>query len=141
MAKVLIVDDQQSILDVLSIMLKREGYEVLTALSGEEALDIVRNDTIDLAIADLKMTPMDGIGVLEGIKGIDPEIVVVMMTAYASIQTAIDAMKKALSSTSSSLSRWTSFAFWFSEAWTRSPLSGRIGISSSRFSRSTPSTG
>jgi len=94
MAKVLIVDDQQSILDVLSIMLKREGYEVLTALSGEEALDIVRNDAIDLAIADLKMIPMDGITVLEGIKEIDPEIVVVMMTAYASIETAIDAMKK-----------------------------------------------
>lgn len=93
-AKILIVDDQQSILDVLSIMFKREGYEVFTALSGPEALDVVRNDSVDLAIADIKMMPMDGIAVLEGIKEIDPEIVVVMMTAYASIQTAIDAMKK-----------------------------------------------
>ena len=94
MAKVLIVDDQQSILDVLSIMLKREGYEVLTALSGEEAIEVVRNDSIDLAITDLKMVPVDGIGVLEEIKKIDSEVAVIVMTAYASIQTAIDAMKK-----------------------------------------------
>jgi DNA-binding NtrC family response regulator len=94
MAKVLIVDDQQSILDVLSIMLKREGYDVLTALSGEEALEVVRNDSVDLAIADLKMMPMDGLVLLEETKKIDPDIVVIMMTAYASIQTAIDAMKK-----------------------------------------------
>ncbi|NQT82091.1 sigma-54-dependent Fis family transcriptional regulator [bacterium] len=94
MSKVLIVDDQQSILDVLSIMLKREGFEVFTALSGEEALRVVRNDNIDLTIADIKMMPMDGIALLEGIKKIDSEIAVIMMTAYASIQTAIDAMKK-----------------------------------------------
>jgi len=94
MASILVVDDQQSILDVLSIMLRREGYEVFTALSGEEALEIVRNDSVDLAIADLKMLPMDGMALLEGIKRIDPDIVVIMITAYASIQTAIEAMKK-----------------------------------------------
>jgi len=94
MANILIVDDQQSILDVLSIMLKREGYDVSTALSAEEALEIVRTDNIDLAVADIKMMPMDGIAMLENMKNIDPEIVVIMMTAYASIQTAIDAMKK-----------------------------------------------
>ncbi len=94
MANILIVDDEQSILDVLSRMLKQEGYNVLTALSGEEALEIVRNGSIDLAIADLKMTPIDGIALVEGIKRINPDIVVVMMTAYASIQTAIDAMKR-----------------------------------------------
>jgi DNA-binding NtrC family response regulator len=94
MAKILIVDDQQSILDVLSIMLKREGYDVSTALSAEEALEIVGTDSIDLAIADIKMMPMDGIALLEKMKDTDHEIVVIMMTAYASIQTAIDAMKK-----------------------------------------------
>ncbi len=94
MAKILVVDDQQSILDVLSIMLKREGYDVVTALSGEEALEIVRTDSIDLAIADIKMMPMDGISVLEAAKRIDPDVVVILMTAYASIQTAIEAMKK-----------------------------------------------
>ena len=94
MAKILIVDDQQSILDVLSIMLNREGYDVVTASSGEEALEVVRMDNIDLAITDMKMMPMDGIALLEHIKKLDPEIEVIMMTAYASIQTAIDAMKK-----------------------------------------------
>lgn len=94
MAKILIVDDQQSILDVLSIMLKREGYDVATALSGEDALEIVRTDNIDLTITDMKMMPMDGIALLEHIKNVDPEIAVIMMTAYASIQTAVDAMKK-----------------------------------------------
>lgn len=94
MAKILIVDDQQSILDVLSIMLKREGYDVATAQSGEEALEIVRSDSIDLTISDIKMMPMDGIALLEHMKEVDPEIAVIMMTAYASIQTAIDAMKK-----------------------------------------------
>ena len=94
MAKILIVDDQQSILDVLSIMLRREGYDVLTALSGEEALEAVKTDNIDLAIADIKMMPMDGIAVLDAMKKIDPDLAVIMMTAYASIQTAIEAMKK-----------------------------------------------
>ncbi len=94
MAKILIVDDQQSILDVLSIMLRREGYDVSTALSGEEALEIAHTDNVDLAIADIKMMPMDGIAMLEKMKSTDPDIVVIMMTAYASIQTAIDAMKK-----------------------------------------------
>jgi len=94
MAKILIVDDHQSILDVLSIMLKREGYDVATATSGEEALEVVRTDSIDLTITDIKMMPMDGIALLERMKEIDSEIVVIMMTAYASIQTAIDAMKK-----------------------------------------------
>ncbi len=80
LGRILVVDDEESMCQYLSILLKKEGYEVLTVNSGPEALQVF--DT----------TPMDGIQLLKGIKGIDPNIPVIIMTAYASEQSAIEAV-------------------------------------------------
>jgi len=90
--RILVVDDEKSMQQFLTALLRREGYEVLNASSGEEALDTVREHDVDLVITDLKMPGMDGIQLLERIKKADPGIPVVIMTAYASQKSAIDAL-------------------------------------------------
>ena len=91
--KILIVDDEKSIRDFLEIMLKKEGYKVASASSGEEALKLVNQINYDLVISDVRMKGMSGVELLKSIKEINPETVVLMVTAYASVDTAIDAMK------------------------------------------------
>ena len=91
--KILIVDDEKSIRDFLEIMLKKEGYKVASASSGEEALKLVNQINYDLVISDIRMKGMSGVELLKNIKEINPETVVMMVTAYASVDTAIDAMK------------------------------------------------
>ena len=90
--KILVVDDEQSMTQYLGIVLRKEGFEVITAGSGREALERVKNDTPDVVITDIKMPGMDGIQLLQSIKKHDPAIPVVIMTAYASQQSAIDAV-------------------------------------------------
>ncbi len=92
--RILVVDDDASMLQFFSILLTKDGHEVLTANSGRRALELAREQTIDAVITDIKMPGMDGIEVLEEIKRIDSTIPVVIMTAYASQQTAIDALNK-----------------------------------------------
>src|SRR3989337_939333 len=91
--KILIVDDEKSIRDFLEIMLKKEGYKVASASSGEEALKVVNQINYDLVISDIRMKGMSGVELLKNIKEINPETVVLVVTAYASVDTAIDAMK------------------------------------------------
>lgn len=91
--KILIVDDEKSIRDFLEIMLKKEGYRLASASSGEEALKLVNQINYDLVISDVRMKGMSGVELLKSIKEITPETVVLMVTAYASVDTAIDAMK------------------------------------------------
>jgi two-component system response regulator PilR (NtrC family) len=93
MNKILIVDDEQSMRDFLSIMLKKEGYDVVSAENGQDAVKAVQNDIFDLVISDVKMPVMDGIGVLKAVKDLSPETVVIMITAYATTETAVEAMK------------------------------------------------
>ena len=90
--KILIVDDEQSMVQFLTALLKREGYEVLSARSGPEALEMVREQAPDVVITDVKMPGMDGITLLEKIKKLDESTPVIIMTAYASQKTAIDAL-------------------------------------------------
>ncbi|NNF08162.1 MAG: sigma-54-dependent Fis family transcriptional regulator [Candidatus Eisenbacteria bacterium] len=90
--KVLIVDDEQSMCQFLSVLLKREGYEVLVADSGVKALKVVAEKNPDAIITDLNMPEMDGIELLENIKKNDETLPVIIMTAYASQQSAIDAL-------------------------------------------------
>lgn len=94
MAKILIVDDEESMLDVLSEMLTREGHEVRAASDGDRALEIARENRLDLIITDIRMKPMSGMTLLKQVKKIDSDIVVIMMTAFASIETAVEAMKE-----------------------------------------------
>jgi two-component system response regulator PilR (NtrC family) len=93
MAKILVVDDEKSMRDFLSIMLNKEGYEVSTAGNGEDALRAVQAEIFDLVITDVKMPRMDGLEVLKMVKDVSPETVVLMITAFATTETAVEAMK------------------------------------------------
>jgi two-component system, NtrC family, response regulator PilR len=90
--KILVVDDEQSMTQFLGIVLRKEGYDVTTVNNGREALERVKGEAFDVVITDIKMPGMDGIQVLNGVKKHDPSLPVVIMTAYASQQSAIDAV-------------------------------------------------
>jgi len=94
MDTVLVVDDEKNYLLVLEALLGGAGYEVLTADSGEEALEIIRRNDLDLVITDMKMPRMSGIEVLEQIKQVYTDLPVIMMTAYGTVEKAVEAMKK-----------------------------------------------
>ena len=91
--KVLVVDDEQSIIDTLTVLLKREGFEVVSALSGKEALDRLQDD-LDVVLTDIRMPKVSGIDVLEAAREQRPETPVVLMTAQASLQSAIQAVNQ-----------------------------------------------
>jgi DNA-binding NtrC family response regulator len=92
--KILVVDDEQSMCDFMEILLTREGYMVETAGSGEEAIKKAVGNNFDLVIADMMMPQMTGLELLREIKGIRPDQDFIVMTAFASVDTAIEAMKE-----------------------------------------------
>jgi len=94
MAKILVVDDDQGMREFLEIMMTREGYRVVTASDAGKALARCRKETFDLVITDLKMPKMDGIAFLKEVKQLSPETMVILITAYASGETAVNAMKE-----------------------------------------------
>ncbi len=94
MDTVLIVDDEKNYTLILSAVLEEEGLETLTANSGLEALEILKNSDVDLVLTDMKMPSMDGIELLERIKAKDPELPVIMMTAHGTVDKAVEAMQK-----------------------------------------------
>jgi len=94
MSNVLVVDDEKNYLVVLEDLLEDEGYSVLTAASGPEAIDIVKTTPVDTVLTDIKMPGMSGIELLEEITDLDPDIPVILMTAYAEVDQAVDAMKR-----------------------------------------------
>jgi len=94
MAKILVVDDDQGIRDMLEIMLSREGYEVTCAADANKALSRCKKEKYDLILTDLKMPKIDGIEFLKELKDICQETMVILMTAYASPETAVSAMKE-----------------------------------------------
>jgi two-component system response regulator PilR (NtrC family) len=92
--KVLVVDDEQSLRDVLSIMLKRAGYAVTSAMDGEEAIELLHREIFDLVITDLRMPKIDGMEVLKAVRSVSPETVVLIITAFATADSAVEAMKQ-----------------------------------------------
>ena len=94
METILIVDDEKNYLTILSALLEDEGFEVLTAPGGHEALAIHKSSDLDLILTDMKMPKMDGIELLENIKEIDPDLPVIMMTAHGTVDKAVEAMQK-----------------------------------------------
>ncbi|MEZ5063086.1 MAG: sigma-54 dependent transcriptional regulator [bacterium] len=92
--RILIVDDEPGLRKVLEILLKREGYEVVGASSGSEALELFDHDTFHAVISDIKMPGMSGIELLKAIRAKDPGVPVIIMTAYASLDTAIEAVNQ-----------------------------------------------
>jgi two-component system response regulator PilR (NtrC family) len=91
---VLVVDDEEVMREILEALLTREGYHVKVASSGEEGLEYARSTSFDAAIVDVMMPGIDGITTLEELKKIDEDLPVVMVTAFASVETAISAMKR-----------------------------------------------
>ena len=94
MARILVVDDDQGMRELLEIMLTEEGYRVSTAGDAGKALARCRKETFDLIITDLKMPKMDGIDFLREVKDLSPETMVILITAYASGETAVTAMNE-----------------------------------------------
>lgn len=90
---ILIVEDEKSQRETLCGFLAKEGHAVREAENGEQALAVVRESPVDLLLLDYKMPGMNGIEVLEGVKKINPDIDVIMMTAFGTIETAVRAMK------------------------------------------------
>ena len=91
---VLVVDDEEIARNNLEYVLRREEYDVATAANGKEALDKVRSQHFDIILTDLKMDKMDGIQLLESVKMSAPHMEVVIITGYATVSTAVDALKK-----------------------------------------------
>jgi DNA-binding NtrC family response regulator len=90
---ILVIDDEEIMREILETLLTREGYQVRLASSGAEGLEIARALPVDAAIVDIMMPGLDGIATLDELKRIDEDLAVVMITAYASIESAISAMK------------------------------------------------
>ncbi len=90
---ILIVDDDEVMQQTLSDVLKKRGYEIFVANSGNEALSVIKKYIIDLILLDMRLPDVDGLEVLKKIKEFDTEILVIIMTAYSDIQTAVSAMK------------------------------------------------
>jgi len=92
-AKILVTDDDRSALDSLSEVLEREGYAVLRAESGAEALQLLSSESPDLVLTDLRMREIDGMKVLEAAQSSQKDLPVIVMTGFASMETTIDAIR------------------------------------------------
>jgi len=90
---ILVVDDEESNLKVLERLLGREGYEVRTARTGPDALEAARAKTPELLLTDLKMPGMDGLELLKAVRTVSPTTEVILMTAYGTVEIAVEAMK------------------------------------------------
>ena len=91
--RILVVDDELCIVEVLKALLKREGYAVETAADGTAALELLQAGAFDLMLSDVCMRPMDGISLLHQARKLHPHLAVIMMTANATVETAVEAMK------------------------------------------------
>ncbi len=93
-ARILVVDDESLMREYIHETLLRAGYDVDTAASGTEAIEAIRKDFYDIVLTDLKMTPVDGFGVLRFVQRESPQTRCLMMTAFATVETAVEAMKE-----------------------------------------------
>ena len=91
--RILVADDERSLRELLAIVLRREGYDVMLAENGKMALAALARGAVDLLISDIKMPDMSGVEVLRSAKQIDPALPAIMMTAFASTETAVEAMR------------------------------------------------
>ena len=94
MNKILVVDDDQNILNVINLRLEANNYRVATTLQAEAAVKIAKNKTFDLALVDFQLASKNGIELMEELHQIDPEMPIIILTAYGTITDAVQAMKK-----------------------------------------------
>lgn len=93
MAKILIVDDEQSYRQLLSLVFEEQGNDIRTAMNGRQALELLAHHPADIIISDVKMPDMDGIEMLRAVRETQPDLGVILMTAFASVETAREAFK------------------------------------------------
>ncbi|KWT92826.1 sigma-54-dependent transcriptional regulator [Candidatus Magnetominusculus xianensis] len=91
--KILVVEDEKSMNDILKLLLEGEGYDVISAYDGREGLEILKKDIFDIVITDIKMPLGSGHEILKGVKELSPETMVLMITAFGTTEDAIEAMK------------------------------------------------
>ncbi|HYG63051.1 MAG TPA: response regulator, partial [Thermoanaerobaculia bacterium] len=91
---ILIIDDEEVLQDVLTFLLRKEGHTPFSAMSGEEGLEVLAREEVDLVLLDLMLPGMHGMDVLREIRRKHPEQVVVVITAFSSIESAIQAMRE-----------------------------------------------
>ena len=92
-ATILVVDDETSIREMLSIVLSREGHRVLLADAGKAAIELLRREPVDILVSDIRMPDMNGVDLLREAKRIDPHVIGIMITAYASTESAVEALR------------------------------------------------
>ena len=92
-SRILVVDDERSMRELLAIVLRRDGYDVILAENGRTALGVLERESIDLLFSDIKMPDMSGVEVLRAAKQIDQDILGIMITAFASTDTAVEALR------------------------------------------------
>ncbi len=92
-ARILVVDDDESLRRVTQVQLEGEGYAVSTAVDGPAALAELKKSPRDLVISDMKMPGMSGVELLRRVRGLYPEIVFILTTAYGTVESAVEAMK------------------------------------------------
>jgi len=92
-AAILVVDDDEVMRQTLSDVLKKRGYGVSTAETGGQTLSYIKDKPFDLVLLDIRLPDMDGLDVLKRIKELDGDLMVIVMTAYSDVQTAVTAMK------------------------------------------------
>jgi two-component system, NtrC family, response regulator PilR len=91
--RVLVVDDEASMRDMLRIVLRRDGYDVSVARNGGEAMELLQREPVDLLLSDIRMPDIGGVDVLRAAKELNKDIVAIMMTAFASTDTAVEALR------------------------------------------------
>src|SRR5262245_35385188 len=91
--RILVVDDEPSMRDMLRTVLRRDGYEVLVAEDGRQALSLLERERVDLLLSDIRMADVTGVDVLRAAKQSNRDIIAFMMTAFASTETAVEAMR------------------------------------------------
>ncbi len=92
--KILVIDDEQRMCQSLDSLLTRDGYQVVTADAGKKGIDCIREDRFDLVVSDIKMPDVDGIEILKAARAKDENLPVILMTGYASLETAIEAVEQ-----------------------------------------------
>jgi len=91
--RVLVVDDEENLRSMLTMIIQKEGYDVETSADGREALEKIKEEGYDFVLCDIKMPKLDGLGLLRELQEVDGDSTIIMMSAYGAIDTAIEAMK------------------------------------------------
>ena len=92
--RILVVDDEEAYGDVLAMILQSEGYSVKQCTKSKKVIDLLKTEEFDLIISDLIMPEMDGVALLKAVKEFRPNIYFIMLTAYGTIENAVNAMKQ-----------------------------------------------